>query len=76
MHYGMEPIRVTTSSDCRLNLFQVDLLTETRLTKIATQGFNLNGVSSYIKMFTLQTSEDGVSYKTYQKNGKDWVRKH
>lgn len=55
--------------------FQVDLLTETRLTKVATQGFILNGVSSFVKTFTLQTSDDGVTFNNYQKNGKDWVRK-
>lgn len=54
--------------------FQVDLLTETRFTKIATQGFNLNGVSSFVKTFTVQTSDDGVNFNTYQKNGKNWVR--
>lgn len=52
---------------------QVDLLTETRLTKVATQGFILNGVSSFVKTFTLQTSDDGVTFNSYQKNGKDWV---
>ena len=57
-------------------LFQVDLLTETRLTKISTQGFNFFGVASYIRTFTIQTSEDGVIFKSYKKNGKDWVRKH
>lgn len=55
--------------------FQVDLLTETRLTKVATQGFILNGVSSFVKTFTLKTSDDGVTFNSYQKNGKDWVRK-
>lgn len=57
-----------------LCVFQVDLLTETRLTKIAIQGFNLNAVVSFVKTFTVQTSDDGVNYNTYQKNGKDWVR--
>ena len=75
MHHRIKPLRANTSFDC-LNLFQVDLLTETRLTKIATQGFNVNGVASYIKMFTLQTSEDGVNFKTYQQHGKNRVRKH
>ena len=54
--------------------FQVDLLTETRLTKIAIQGFNLNGVVSFLRTFTVQTSDDGVNFNTYQKNGQDWVR--
>ena len=54
--------------------FQVDLLTETRLTKIATQGFNLNGRPSFVRTFTLLTSDDGVTFNNYQKNGKDWVR--
>lgn len=57
-----------------LPFFQVDLLTETRLTKIATQGFNLNGVPSFVKTFTLQTSDDGLAFNSYQKNGRDWVR--
>lgn len=52
---------------------QVDLLTETRLTKISTQGFIFFGVASYIRTFTIQTSEDGVIFKSYKKNGKDWV---
>ncbi|XP_078378069.1 uncharacterized protein LOC144661244 [Oculina patagonica] len=62
-----------TSNGQSAQYIQVDLLTETRLTKIATQGFNLNGVSSFAKTFTVQTSDDGVNFNTYQKNGKDWV---
>ena len=54
--------------------FQIDLLTETRLNKIALQGFTLNGLPSFIRTFTLQTSEDGVNYETYQRNGRDVVR--
>ena len=54
--------------------FKVDLLTETRLTKIATKGFILNGKPAFVKTFKLQTSEDGVSFKTYQQNGRDLVR--
>ncbi|CAH3127383.1 unnamed protein product [Pocillopora meandrina] len=52
---------------------QIDLLTETRLNKIALQGFTLNGIPSFIRTFTLQTSEDGVNYETYQRNGRDVV---
>ncbi|PFX30431.1 Macrophage mannose receptor 1 [Stylophora pistillata] len=54
---------------------QVDLLTETRLTKIALKGFTLDGLPSFVKTFTLQTSDDGVNYKIYQRNGRDVVRR-
>mgnify|MGYP002260141531 FL=1 len=53
--------------------FQVDFVNETRLSKIATQGSIFNGIDSYINTFKVQTSLDGVSFATYQKNGKDWV---
>ena len=53
--------------------FQVDLLNETRLSKIATQGSIVNGVDSYIKTFKVQTSLDGINFATYQKNGEDSV---
>ena len=53
--------------------FQVDLLNETRLSKIATQGSIVNGVDSYINTFKVQTSLDGINFATYQKNGEDSV---
>ncbi|XP_044168283.1 lactadherin-like, partial [Acropora millepora] len=53
--------------------FQVDFMNETRLSKIATQGFKVNGVDSYINTFKVQTSLDGINFATSQKNGKDWV---
>ncbi|KAK2549082.1 Coagulation factor VIII [Acropora cervicornis] len=52
---------------------QVEFLTETRLSKIATQGSILNGVDSYINTYKVQTSPDGINFATYQKNGKDLV---
>lgn len=53
--------------------FQVDFMNETRLSKIATQGFKGNGVEGYINTFKVQTSLDGINFATSQKNGKDWV---
>ncbi|XP_074624200.1 uncharacterized protein LOC141882148 isoform X4 [Acropora palmata] len=52
---------------------QVDFMNETRLSKIATQGFKVNGVDSYINTFKVQTSLDGINFATSRKNGKDWV---
>ena len=48
-------------------------MNETRLSKIATQGFKVYGVDSYINTFKVQTSLDGINFATSQKNGKDWV---
>ena len=48
-------------------------MNETRLSKIATQGFKVNGVDSYINTFKVQTSLDGINFATFRKNGKDWV---
>lgn len=48
-------------------------MNETRLSKIATQGFKVNGVDSYINTFKVQTSLDGINFATSRKNGKDWV---
>ena len=48
-------------------------MNETRLSKIATQGFKVHGVDSYINTFKVQTSLDGINFATSRKNGKDWV---
>ena len=48
-------------------------MNETRLSKIATQGFKVNGVDSYINTFKVQTSLDGINFATSRKNGKDLV---
>ncbi|XP_068726517.1 macrophage mannose receptor 1-like [Montipora capricornis] len=77
--YSAKMARLNSSSawcagnDHPNQFIQVDLLTETRISKIATQGFILHGVDSYISAFKLQACEDGINFYTYQKYGKDWV---
>ena len=46
---------------------QVDFGSYTRVTQVATQG--MNGVDEWVTRYKLQYSDDGVTYKFYQKIG-------
>ena len=46
---------------------QVDFGSYTRVTQVATQG--MNGVDEWVTRYKLQYSDNGVTYKFYQKIG-------
>ena len=46
---------------------QVDFGSHTRVTQVATQG--MNGVDEWVTRYKLQYSDNGVTYKFYQKIG-------
>ena len=53
---------------------QVDLLTKTTVTKMATQG--RNAYNQWVKKFRMQYSDDGVNFSFYQTPGQNFPKVH